>query len=171
MSSLGLTGEISVSKQYEWKIANFFSLCATRKYYYDSPSFIFGDIPWHLRIYPAGASSARPGYCSLYLVNESHIPRIVSFSFHIKRPDGTLFVCDRDNRSIATSNGSTDFYQWSDLQQDASDLVPSGFLTILCTLKLHQDEEQATIKTDTAENVHENRADGIVEHKIFTGSI
>lgn len=164
MSSLELTGEISVSKQYEWKIANFLSLRATGKYYYDSPSFIFGNTPWHLRIYPTGAGITIPGALSLYLINESNIPRIVSFAFYIKKPDGTFFVCERNDRSIATSDGIVYIYE-------GSDLVPSGFFTILCTLKIHQDEKQTTAKTDTVENVHENQADGTVEHKIFTGSI
>lgn len=173
MSNLGLTGKISASKQYEWKIGNFFSLCATRRFYYESPSFTLGNTSWHLRIYPAGDSMAKPENLSVFLVNESNISRHVTFAFYIKKADGTLIKCGRANVHIIDSIGYGNFYERSVLQKNESELVPSGNLTILCNLKLNQDEKQATIKTEKIENVHEKQANGAVnvDNKIFAGNL
>lgn len=171
MSSLGVIGELGESK-FEWKIADFFSLSATKESSYTSPSFVFANTSLHLWIYPAGNVAAKSGFLSLFLVNESKNPFHVNMALHIKKVDGTILeLTAAMDVYIKTSMGYNNLYQKSSLKQNKSELVPSNILTIVCILKLKRDGKQDTVKAEAVEDLQEKQSHKILDDKTLTGNV
>lgn len=171
MSCVGVTGKIGESK-FEWEIANFFALPATRLSYYNSPSFIFQKTSLHLKMYPAGAIDSKTGFLSVYLANESNDPLHVNTTLCIKKADGTMVGGGSDDVCIksAVAVGCRNFYEKSCLQQNESEMVPSGTLTIVCILKPKHDGKQDITKVEKMENSQEKQSH-MSDRRRLTGNV
>lgn len=170
MSCLGVTGELGEESKLEWKIANFFSLSATKGSYYISPSFLFGKTSLHLRIYPAGHAGAKSGFLSVFLENEGKDPLHVNITLHIKKTDGTMTGGRSADVCIESSMGYVNFYERSCLQQNESEMMPSGSLTIVCTLKPKHDGK-LDIKGEKVKNSLEKQTHKMSDHRRLTGNV
>lgn len=129
-------GELNkTEKGCEWKIPNFSSLCDAERFY-DSPSFTFLNIPFHLRICPLRKVY---GFLSLYLMSDYGPSSGVTYSFNIKKYDGTLIgtkIATYLARSdvLGQSNGFYSFCERHNLTDRKSELLPGDTLTIVCEL-------------------------------------
>lgn len=168
MSGIGRTGELCESKLIEWNIIDFYSLSETKETSYESPSFTFYNATWHLRIYPGGARNAERGFLSLYLEKETRCPSPgnLSVTFCIRKTDGTVIKPIHGDLSMATRSlglACNNFFDKSVLKRSESELLPSGVLTIHCTL--NHDGRQGIIKADTLNEKRE-----IVDYGHLTGN-
>lgn len=134
MSNKGIIGELSEkARRFEWKIPMFSTLCQTDSCFYDSPSFIFGSMKLHLRMYPPTDNC---DFLSVHLNYESEPSCNVNFSFSIKKTDGTLIGTKTADESIMSYQPGCDrFFEGCDLRKQQSELLPSDTLTIICDLE------------------------------------
>lgn len=170
MSCLGVIGKVGELK-FEWEIANFFSLSATKTSYYNSPSFIFQKNSLHLQIFPAGNINAKTGFLSVFLANESNDPLHVNNTLRIKKADGTMIGGGSANVCVKSSMGYRNFYERSCLQQNESEMMPSGTLTIVCVLKPKHDGKLDTTKVEKMENSQEKQTHIMSDHRRLTGTV
>lgn len=134
MSKTEIIGELNqTEKGCEWKIPNFSSLCQAEKYYHSSP-FTFVNMSFYLRIFPL-----RKGYdsLSLFLMSDSETSSDVTYSFSIKKYDGTLIGTKIATKSCGLRDQVDGFFSLSErsnLIKQKSELLPGDTLTIICEL-------------------------------------
>ena len=136
MSSRQEIGEISVkSCKLEWKIDNFFSY--RQDMTLESPDFPILDTMWYLKISPDDfIESSSKEYVSLCLRRRDYkIPQTIEYRLGLKNVNNTI---DYERVEIATfidcGWGYPEFVKRSDLLQRKCELVPSGSLTVACTV-------------------------------------
>lgn len=149
-----IIGELNkTEKGYEWKIPNFSSLCQI-DYYYDSSPFTFMDVPFYLRIFPI-----RNTYdsLSLFLLSHKELSFDVTYSFSIKKSDGTLVGTKIATKSsvFKQSDGFFLFSKVSNLEERKSELLPDDTLTVICELFT---EKQTLISVEEANILKEKAA-------------
>lgn len=126
-------GELNkTEKGYEWKIPNFSFLC-DYECFYCSPSFTFLNTSFHLHICPWRKDY---GFLSLYLMSDYGPSSGLTYSFSIKKYDGTLIGTKTATRSeaLGQSNGFYSFCETHNLMDRKSELLPGDTLTIFCEL-------------------------------------
>ena len=143
MVTIGKVHNVSKKLDFEWRIDNFFSISERVEKHFFSPSFLLAGEFWKLKIYPNGKKYS--GFVSLYLLrnytyfNGSEDPTIsVEWSF-------SLETCDKKRAHeiqleyefdyTDEEYGIPKFLERSLLLEKKSELVPSGNLTLVCTVK------------------------------------
>ena len=146
---MGITGNISKVTQdgenceVEWNI-QWTSLSEEVGAFYFRPYFDFKDRTWFLLTYPNGGRNS--GYMDFCLcrICDGLIPITVEFSFSLKTVSGNKDSEKSYKRefSIPNLDHSTDkFLSTSDFKKRQSDLLDSGFLTVLCAIKILNSSE------------------------------
>ena len=136
MSCSKEVGEISGENSFklEWKIDNFFSY-SEEDIRLKSPDFLACTV-WYIQIAPNGLTKhSSNGHVSLYLYSRSELPKTVEYRLGIKTVNNTI---DYEKVDVHTFCNLGRGYHWflkrSDLLQRKSELVPSGSLTVACTV-------------------------------------
>lgn len=140
------TGELRTNQMEHgvdvaWTIYDFFSLSEKDGVGYWSPLFSFNGYSWFLGMYPNGARSTDSlGHIDMYLelnTKFSDPPIRVDFSIAIKTANGQK---DHESHFTKDFNGRKRheflrFITRSDLSMRVSELISSGSLTVVCTMK------------------------------------
>lgn len=141
MSEIGKLNAIpkKLSLDIEWEIKNFFSLSEKDGTRYWSPEFSFDGQTWSLRIHPNGASwNYSFGHIDLWLCRKSPgIPNRQEFSFAFKTLHGKK-VLERHRTGTfkgLDSHGFPRFISRFEVSRRKSELLPSGVLTVVCSIK------------------------------------
>lgn len=146
-------GEISINTNdagvdVEWRIDNFFSLTETDGEWYSSPYFPFDGETWNLWIYPNGWSgSESQGHIDLDIVTLLSGPPIrLEFSLSLKTVKGEKDHAEHSTKLFEGLDTHTirKFLSRSELLRRWSELVPSGVLTVVCTMKKSTSAESAS---------------------------
>ena len=139
MEATGELCETEADVNFEWKIKDFHSLSTETGTHYDSPLFYCSGIAWEIWIYPNSDEIEADGWIGLYLVRSSTgYPETLDFSMCFKSNNGKK---DPSLSSTSTFDrkfrgwGSVKFISRSKLLERKSDLMPSGILTVICTIK------------------------------------
>lgn len=152
MSNKGIIGNLDeTEKRCEWEIPNFFSLCQT-DCFCESPSFPFANASFHLRIYPLCSPY---DFLSLYLKCDSEPSPDVTYSFSIRKNDGTLIGTATKPYVFNQCNGFAKFFKGRYLRTQALELLPADTLTIICELKSDFPEKQTLSNANEANNLKE----------------
>lgn len=140
MAKIGDLCEIGGEVIFEWKIKDFISLSNERNIFYYSSTFYFSDASWNLKIYPFGVVENQSDGCiGLYLMKRSYSrPISVNYTIGLKTVDGKKdpdynFTYVFDQRD--SGYGTPKLISRSVLSEKKSELIPSGILTVICTLK------------------------------------
>lgn len=137
--------------EFEWTISNFFSLSEDDDIIYKSPSFAFDGATWYLKIYPNGdKTDDSVGYVDLELRRKSSDPPYsLEFSLSLKTLEGKKDTEWQDTCIFETENGNQScgvarFMPRSEILERKSELLPSGALTVVCTLRSPKFTEDAS---------------------------
>lgn len=121
--------------QVEWKIADFCTIIENDDLgCCKSPKFFFVNISLFFELWPK--CGIVPEDISLYLITEQYLDYSFEYNLGLKRIDNN--VESLQEGSALTGSVSTGIYYYlnlSELKQRKSELMPSGVLTITCTLK------------------------------------
>lgn len=157
VKEIGEVKKISLVQQIEWSIPDYFvvaedgeDLCLA------SSTFPVTGVLWHLRLWPSyehlvvacEAYGARPGG---YLASDAHREYSLEYTFGLKKCNGTI---KHLNKGIIEKNQSRnidkyDFIKKTQLLQRKSELVPSGVLTIVCTMQWMTEVSQSSTQPET----------------------
>lgn len=136
-------GEIKITKKefdrdIEWNIKNFLSLSEKDGYFAWSSAFSFNGQIWWLVIYPNGASwDTSQGYISLGLCRAIGPEIRQEFFLTLKALNGKKDYerhCTEMFQDLK-AHVIPRFISRSELTRQESELLPSGVLTVICTLK------------------------------------
>lgn len=137
--------------EFEWTISNFFSLLEDYDIIYKSPSFSFDGATWYLKIYPNGdINDDSFGYVDLELRRKSSGPPYrLEFSLSLKTLEGNKEeewqkTCIFEAANGNQSHGVACFIARSKILERKSELLPSGALTVVCTLRSPKFTEDAS---------------------------
>lgn len=138
MEKIGDLSEIRGERIIEWKVKDFFALSDVR---YHSPDFNFLGVSWNLRLCPNGESiNGSEGWISLYLMRISAgYSLALDYSLALKSTDINKNYVEKITASVFdkkdNGRGRAKLILRSALMERKADLVPSGEITIICTLE------------------------------------
>ena len=139
MATIGKVHDVPKELNFEWRINDFFSLSEKVGESYSSPSFLLAGEFWYFRIYPNGKSEIYSGFVSVFLMRKLKKPTIsMEWSFSLKSCDKKRIHESTHKYAFDTSGngcGAGEFLERSMLSEKKSELVPSGSLTIICTVE------------------------------------
>lgn len=146
MSSFKKIGEISKASgkvALEWKIDNFFSYTEKNSEYFSS-EFSILNLTWQISVRPNGkASDNSTGWVSLFLYRvDNGVSKSIDFSFGIKSKK--QFIVNKGETTWQSDNegwGWPMFIEKSTLKQWKENVVPSGNLTIICSIIVKDEPE------------------------------
>lgn len=148
MPKIGKLSIISKEPHLEikWEIKNFFSL---PKLLFFSPSFSYDDETWYCRMDPSGDIwDHRSGWIYLALVRKSIGPPIrVKFTIALKTVNGEKVLESHYTewfKKAGFGHPYLTFTSRSKLLERVSELLPSGILTVVYTLKILERSEDTS---------------------------
>lgn len=159
-------GELLQEKRWEWKIPNLFTTLSQTDYPYFSPSFTFMNVPFNLKIYPPCRSL---DFLSVYLECNNAPSSDITYSFSMKKLDGTLIGTVSKSYTFSVTNGFVEFFKGCDLREQKCELLSKGTLTIICDLKSGFAKKD-TLPVKEESNLKEKTAVKASEHIRLTGN-
>lgn len=133
---IGTIAELNRTVYFEWEIRDFFSYTEQNSRYY-SPPFPVLDSTWQIEFWPNFISNDNSiSYVSLYLSKiNNKIPKNVHLTLFIKTATGT-YENKKEKSCTFTDQGLgwAQFIDRNQLQTYKGKFVPSGTLTIICSL-------------------------------------
>ena len=121
--------------EVEWKIRDFFSTAEDENFgYHQTESFSFAGVLWHLKLWPEFQGMFDE--MRLLLERENLVECPIAYYLSLKRVDGNLEQIS--SGVLENDRGKTFYYpiKRSELIRRKEELVPSGVLTVMCSLKL-----------------------------------
>lgn len=140
---IGTIAELNRTVDFEWEIRDFFSYTEQNSRYY-SPPFPVLDSTWQIEFWPNFISNDNStSYVSLYLSKiNNKTPKNVHLTFFIKTATGT-YENKKEKSSTFTDQGLgwAQFIDRNQLLVYKGKFVPSGTLTIICSLIIRTCEQ------------------------------
>lgn len=136
--------EINSQLSIEWQVENFCSLTEEPKYYYQSPSFLFGNSEFNLAVYPGGCVTNIKDTIKCISVHlkskeSAKVPNSnIIYTLGIKTSNESVKKVVTNEYSFDDKNNVAchkEFYKRSTFLLKKPDLSPNGHLTICATLK------------------------------------
>ena len=139
MATIGKVHDVPREFNFEWRIDDFFAIPKEAGKGYSSPSFLLAGESWYLKIYPYGKSKKVSDCVAVYLFRELCDPPInLVWSVGLKTSEGKIeqerrftFVFGKED----VGRGNPFLWKRSMLSEQMSKVVPSGVLTIVCSIE------------------------------------